>query len=218
VRRKKFRKISGLPPNFKPKTKKAITTAKRLWDRYAICACGLCLRGVTEHTADGVLLGIVSILVSIPIHIFWKASITTLNPGLIGSTVQPRRRRTIVLVYTGSGCANDYADSHKNKRWQPYAAGTAAAYAKELLLVIPAVDTAKTQTAGEAVNEALSRGTDTILGQGTMLEPSTPHIGKGVALVAQAAAPVYPRVYRRPTISDSRNDHSSFYATGSLPR
>jgi hypothetical protein len=46
-----------------------------------------------------------------------------------------------------------------------------------------------------------------------MLEPSTPHIGKGVALVAQAAAPVYPRVYRRPTISDSRNDHSSFYAT-----
>jgi hypothetical protein len=44
--------------------------------------------------------------------------------------------------------------------------------------------------------------------QGTMLEPSTPHIGKGVALVAQAAAPVYPRVYRRSTISDSTNDHS----------
>ena len=32
----------------------------------------------------------------------------------------------------------DYADSHKNKRWQPYAAATAAAYAKELLSVIPA--------------------------------------------------------------------------------
>jgi ankyrin repeat protein/nucleoside phosphorylase len=31
----------------------------------------------------------------------------------------------------------DYADSHKNKQWQPYAAGTAAAYAKELLSVIP---------------------------------------------------------------------------------
>lgn len=30
----------------------------------------------------------------------------------------------------------DYADSHKNKQWQPYAAGTAAAYAKELLSVI----------------------------------------------------------------------------------
>jgi nucleoside phosphorylase len=31
----------------------------------------------------------------------------------------------------------DYADSHKNKAWQPYVAATAAAYAKELLLVIP---------------------------------------------------------------------------------
>ena len=31
----------------------------------------------------------------------------------------------------------DYADSHKNKRWQPYAAATAAAYAKELLSIIP---------------------------------------------------------------------------------
>lgn len=30
-----------------------------------------------------------------------------------------------------------YADSHKNKRWQPYAAGTAAAYAKEVLCVLP---------------------------------------------------------------------------------
>ena len=32
----------------------------------------------------------------------------------------------------------DYADSHKNERWQAYAAGRAAAYAKELLLAIPA--------------------------------------------------------------------------------
>jgi nucleoside phosphorylase len=31
----------------------------------------------------------------------------------------------------------DYADSHKNKIWQPYAAATAAAYAKEVLSVIP---------------------------------------------------------------------------------
>ena len=31
----------------------------------------------------------------------------------------------------------DYADSHKNKRWQPYAAATAAAYATELLQTIP---------------------------------------------------------------------------------
>lgn len=32
----------------------------------------------------------------------------------------------------------DYSDSHKNKEWQEYAAATAAAYAKELLSVIPA--------------------------------------------------------------------------------
>jgi nucleoside phosphorylase len=32
----------------------------------------------------------------------------------------------------------DYADSHKNKNWQPYAAATAAACAKEVLSVIPA--------------------------------------------------------------------------------
>jgi nucleoside phosphorylase len=31
----------------------------------------------------------------------------------------------------------DYADSHKNKIWQPYAAAVAGAYAKELLFVIP---------------------------------------------------------------------------------
>lgn len=31
----------------------------------------------------------------------------------------------------------DYADSHKNKNWQPYASAVAAAYAKELLYTIP---------------------------------------------------------------------------------
>ncbi|KAI9375956.1 hypothetical protein BJX61DRAFT_539274 [Aspergillus egyptiacus] len=31
----------------------------------------------------------------------------------------------------------DYCDSHQNKRWQRYAAGTAAAYAKELLSKVP---------------------------------------------------------------------------------
>ncbi|KAG5304878.1 hypothetical protein I7I50_05111 [Histoplasma capsulatum G186AR] len=33
----------------------------------------------------------------------------------------------------------DYSDSHKNKRWQPYAAAAAAAYAKELLNIAPPV-------------------------------------------------------------------------------
>ena len=105
ARREKFQKIGWFAPNHKPKTKKVIATAKRLWDKYVIRGCRLCLRGVTVRMADGVLSGIVSILVSMPIHTFWKASITTLNPGLIGSTVQPRRRHTIALVYTGDGCA-----------------------------------------------------------------------------------------------------------------
>ncbi|RDW59090.1 hypothetical protein BP5796_12014 [Coleophoma crateriformis] len=37
----------------------------------------------------------------------------------------------------------DYADSHNNKEWQPYAAATAAAYAKEILSVIPPNEVAR---------------------------------------------------------------------------
>jgi nucleoside phosphorylase len=43
----------------------------------------------------------------------------------------------------------DYADSHKNKKWQPYAAATAAACAKELLSVIPSTKVDITDPAGE---------------------------------------------------------------------
>jgi nucleoside phosphorylase len=39
---------------------------------------------------------------------------------------------------------SDYADTHKNYKWQAHAAGTAAAYAKELLSVIPIADVMKT--------------------------------------------------------------------------
>ena len=46
----------------------------------------------------------------------------------------------------------DYADSHKNKKWQAYAAGTAAACAKEVLLVIPPAEVAKTCTVQEAID------------------------------------------------------------------
>lgn len=37
----------------------------------------------------------------------------------------------------------DYADSHKHKRWQPYAAAAAAAYAKEILSALPAMEVAQ---------------------------------------------------------------------------
>ena len=48
----------------------------------------------------------------------------------------------------------DYADSHKNKRWQEYAAATAAAYAKELLSIIPGNQGVSTRTAVEIAKEA----------------------------------------------------------------
>ncbi|KAF4432009.1 hypothetical protein CFRS1_v012639 [Colletotrichum fructicola] len=38
----------------------------------------------------------------------------------------------------------DYADSHKDKRWQPHAAIIAAAYAKELLSLVHAPETGPT--------------------------------------------------------------------------
>jgi nucleoside phosphorylase len=48
----------------------------------------------------------------------------------------------------------DYADSHKNKRWQPYAAATAAAYAKELLSIIPAQEVVAASKVGETLHGA----------------------------------------------------------------
>jgi nucleoside phosphorylase len=45
----------------------------------------------------------------------------------------------------------DYADSHKNKEWQGYAAAVAAAYAKELLLVVPINQIDSTPTARETM-------------------------------------------------------------------
>ena len=47
----------------------------------------------------------------------------------------------------------DYADSHKNKRWQAYAAGTAAAYTKEVLSVIPMAEVAELRTVGGIIRE-----------------------------------------------------------------
>jgi hypothetical protein len=60
----------------------------------------------------------------------------------------------------------DYANSHKNKLWQGYAAATAAAYAKELLSVIPrnlvgiptAVETTKTSYQGSEFEEESTIG------------------------------------------------------------
>lgn len=47
----------------------------------------------------------------------------------------------------------DYADSHKNKLWQPYAAATAAAFAKALLGLIPATEVVKQPTVEETMKD-----------------------------------------------------------------
>ncbi|KAH9240263.1 hypothetical protein K456DRAFT_1040780 [Colletotrichum gloeosporioides 23] len=52
----------------------------------------------------------------------------------------------------------NYADSHKNDRWQRYASATAAGYAKELLAYVPAADIQRAKRASEilrSVNEKL---------------------------------------------------------------
>jgi len=49
----------------------------------------------------------------------------------------------------------DYSDTHKNKRWQPYAALTAAAYAKELLYVIPHSGVVATGPIIQRINETI---------------------------------------------------------------
>ncbi|CAG8903301.1 unnamed protein product [Penicillium egyptiacum] len=54
----------------------------------------------------------------------------------------------------------DYADSHKNKKWQGYAAAVAAAYAKELLSVTPVLHIDQTRTVRDTLSDPdLSRVT-----------------------------------------------------------
>ncbi|KAF2846472.1 hypothetical protein T440DRAFT_471752 [Plenodomus tracheiphilus IPT5] len=52
---------------------------------------------------------------------------------------------------------SDYADTHKNYQWQAHAAGTAAAYAKELLSTIPAADVVKQRRAEDAMRSGDKR-------------------------------------------------------------
>ena len=61
----------------------------------------------------------------------------------------------------------NYADSHNNKRWQQYAAATAAAYARELLSVIPGRLVISTQNLYPSRETLLSRGGVEIHGWGT---------------------------------------------------
>ena len=49
----------------------------------------------------------------------------------------------------------DYSDTHKDESWQPYAAATAAAYAKELLEVIPHVQVTKTPATANSIKASV---------------------------------------------------------------
>ena len=48
----------------------------------------------------------------------------------------------------------DYADSHKNKKWQEHAAAVAAAFAKELLEYVQPRDLDGERTANEILNQS----------------------------------------------------------------
>jgi nucleoside phosphorylase len=50
----------------------------------------------------------------------------------------------------------DYSDSHKNKQWQPFAALSAAAYAKELLSFVIPNQVADTRKASQALTSSQS--------------------------------------------------------------
>lgn len=71
--------------------------------------------------------------------------------------------RCLCLEMEGAGLMNDfpclvirgiynYADSHKNDQWQPYAAVTAAAYARELLHFVPREDSDRATKATEIMH------------------------------------------------------------------
>ncbi|KAK2742352.1 hypothetical protein FQN55_007886 [Onygenales sp. PD_40] len=55
----------------------------------------------------------------------------------------------------------DYADTHKNKSWQPYAAAVAAGYAKELLGVVPKLELDRVPVAADTMSGVI-RGVDKI--------------------------------------------------------
>ncbi len=54
----------------------------------------------------------------------------------------------------------DYADAHKNDRWQPYAAATAAAYAKELLGVLDGEEVESTRRVAEVLGGSMESQLD----------------------------------------------------------
>ncbi|PZC90497.1 Arp, Ankyrin repeat protein, partial [Pyrenophora tritici-repentis] len=72
-------------------------------------------------------------------------------------------------IASGNKVIKDAVERDKNYQWQAYGAGTAAAYAKELLSVIPATDVAASRTVEEAIKDATNGGSK------RRLQSSSPH-------------------------------------------
>ena len=69
----------------------------------------------------------------------------------------------------------DYADSHKNKRWQAYAAGTSAACAKEVLSMIPIAEVANSRTADDIITEQRHQNSNSALKGSSVIDITEQH-------------------------------------------
>ncbi|KAF2228196.1 hypothetical protein BDZ85DRAFT_13058 [Elsinoe ampelina] len=81
----------------------------------------------------------------------------------------------------------DYADTHKNDRWQPYAAATAAAYVKELLSMVDAQDVDPTPTIANVMHRVERIQESVITLQHSILESKRPLLLPGLPDVRAAA-------------------------------
>ncbi|EDU43191.1 ankyrin repeat domain containing protein [Pyrenophora tritici-repentis Pt-1C-BFP] len=94
-----------------------------------------------------------------------QCSVENLEPRL------ERKSQAEVKVHYGTIASGNKVikDAVERDKWQAYGAGTAAAYAKELLSVIPATDVAASRTVEEAIKDATNGGSK------RRLQSSSPH-------------------------------------------
>ncbi|KAI9714257.1 MAG: hypothetical protein M1820_000216 [Bogoriella megaspora] len=94
---------------------------------------------------------------------------TVIKNGMVRDGISSKFKGILCFEMEAAGLMNafpcliirgvaDYADSHKNKKWQAYAAGAAAAYAKDLLLVIPVTEVVESKKGAEVLSDSLERG------------------------------------------------------------
>lgn len=126
--------------------------------------CGACLHAVTENDKEVISARQPRKGTNPKIHYGNIASGNTVVKNGIERDFLAQRDNVICFEMEAAGLMDDfpcvvirgisdYADSHKNDRWQPYAAAVASAYAKSLLLVIApeAVETMEPSSKGKSV-------------------------------------------------------------------